>query len=153
MSGVALVLSAVLRRSSAAVPAGFATYIMCWALQLVVQFGFPYRPGVARGWVAFFSCLPPCLLTKGLQDLANAALGEQYEPSQSRYRAVTEPLQSRYRAVTEQLQRRWVSGEQLQSSHSSYRCVREAAGVVTVTECDPGGDRIDPHNPHHDTHR
>ncbi|GLC70789.1 hypothetical protein PLESTF_001033400 [Pleodorina starrii] len=75
MAGVALVFSALLRRSASAVPAGFATYIVCWALQLVVQFGFPYRPGVAEGWVGFFSCLPPCLLTKGLQDLANAALG------------------------------------------------------------------------------
>ena len=43
LCSVALLLSALLRRSSSAVPAGFAAYVVCWALQLVVQFGFPYK--------------------------------------------------------------------------------------------------------------
>ncbi|KXZ55558.1 hypothetical protein GPECTOR_2g1107 [Gonium pectorale] len=75
MGGVALVFSALLRRSASAVPAGFAAYIVSWALQLVVQFGFPYTPDAPAAWVGVFSALPPCLLTKGLQDMANAALG------------------------------------------------------------------------------
>eukprot|EP00198_Chlamydomonas_reinhardtii_P006488 XP_001695824.1 predicted protein [Chlamydomonas reinhardtii] len=76
LCSVALLLSALLRRSSSAVPAGFAAYVVCWALQLVVQFGFPYKPSVAPVWVGIFSCLPPCVLTKGLHDLATATLGD-----------------------------------------------------------------------------
>ncbi|KAG2434113.1 hypothetical protein HXX76_007840 [Chlamydomonas incerta] len=89
LCSIALLLSALLRHAASAVPAGFAVYVVCWALQLVVQFGFPYkcvrgvggeagggRPSVPTGWVALFSCLPPCVLTKGLHDLATATLGD-----------------------------------------------------------------------------
>ncbi|KAG2491877.1 hypothetical protein HYH03_009829 [Edaphochlamys debaryana] len=75
MSSVALLLSALLRKASAAVPVGFAVYVIAWALQLDAA---PQRTandgGAGSRLAALFSCLPPPLLTKGLVDLASATL-------------------------------------------------------------------------------
>jgi hypothetical protein len=62
-------------QASAAVPAGFLLFVVAWVVLCVIAFGWPYSPSNSTAAIAVFSAMPWSLLSKGVQDLADATSG------------------------------------------------------------------------------
>ncbi|KAI3423876.1 hypothetical protein D9Q98_009710 [Chlorella vulgaris] len=75
MTAFGFFVSAFLKKASAAVPAGFLLFVVAWVILTVIAFGFPYSSSTSLAAVAVFSAMPWSLLSKGVQDLADATAG------------------------------------------------------------------------------
>ncbi|KAL4855684.1 ABC transporter A family member 11 [Chlorella vulgaris] len=75
MTAFGFFMSAFLKKASAAVPAGFLLFVVAWVILTVIAFGFPYSSSTSLAAVAVFSAMPWSLLSKGVQDLADATAG------------------------------------------------------------------------------
>lgn len=71
----ALLISVFTKRSTMAVPISFGVYIIAWIFQLVIIFGFPFKPSYRQIYQVLFALFPWSMLSKGLQDMATAAQG------------------------------------------------------------------------------
>ena len=49
--------------------------MVAWVILIVIAFGFPYSPSYSTAAIASFSAMPWSLLSKGVQDLADATSG------------------------------------------------------------------------------
>lgn len=76
MTGLAIPLSVLLRKSQTATNLGFIVFLLGWIIQIVVIFGFPYAPSfysdIHYTYTWLFSLMPWALLAKGIQDLGKA---------------------------------------------------------------------------------
>jgi hypothetical protein len=75
MTAFGFFVAAFLRKASAAVPCGFLLFVVAWVILIVIAFGFPFAPGYSAAAVGVFSAMPWALLSKGVQDLADASQG------------------------------------------------------------------------------
>lgn len=55
---------------------GSAIHTLLQVILIVIAFGFPFAPGYSAAAVGVFSAMPWALLSKGVQDLADASQGE-----------------------------------------------------------------------------
>lgn len=72
MAAFALFISAFVSSASSSIFVGFAIFIVGWAFQVVVIFGFPFEPEFSTAAQVIFAMLPWNLLAKGLYDLGQA---------------------------------------------------------------------------------